>query len=83
MMKPSAYFFNVARGKIMDEAALIDALKENRIKGAGIDVFEDEPYISEALFKMDNVVITPHVGSFVEEVRASMAVEALTGISAV
>ena len=83
MMKPSAYFFNVARGKIMDEAALVDALKGNRIKGAGIDVFENEPYISEELFEMDNVVITPHVGSFVEEVRANMALEALTGISAV
>ncbi|MGI5850197.1 MAG: NAD(P)-dependent oxidoreductase [Christensenellales bacterium] len=83
LMKPNACFFNVARGQIMDESALVDALKKNKIKGAGLDVFEYEPDINEELFDMDNVVITPHVGSFVEEVRSNMAVEALTGISAI
>ena len=79
MMKQNAYFINVARGKVMDEAALIKALKSGKIKGAALDVFENEPEISEELFEMDNVVLTPHVGSFVAEVRRNMAVRSVDG----
>lgn len=61
-MKPTAYLYNIGRGKIVDENALIDALRENRIAGAGLDVFETEPLPAESpLWKMENVIITPHV----------------------
>lgn len=60
-MKPSAYLINIARGKIIDEAALIKALKEERIAGAGLDVFEEEPLPEDSeLWNMPNVIITPH-----------------------
>jgi len=59
MMKPNAIFINTARGKIVDEKALIKALKEKRIYGAGLDVFEFEPQVSEELFELDNVVMLP------------------------
>jgi len=60
-MKPTAYFFNTSRGSVVDEAALIKALREKWIAGAGIDVFEQEPVASNnPLLKMDNVVVTPH-----------------------
>jgi D-3-phosphoglycerate dehydrogenase len=61
MMKPTAYLINTARGSVIDEAALIRALKERRIAGAGLDVFEQEPIsLDNPLLKMDNVIITPH-----------------------
>jgi len=61
LMKPSAYLINTARGSVIDEAALIKALQENWIAGAGLDVFEKEPADAEnPLFEMDNVVVTPH-----------------------
>ena len=64
-MKPSAYFINTARGAIVDEAALIKALKEKWIAGAGLDVFEREPVnLSNPLLKMDNVIATPHTASY-------------------
>lgn len=60
-MKPSAYLYNVARGKVVDEKALIAALQEGRIAGAGLDVFEEEPLPADSpLWKMENVIITPH-----------------------
>ena len=63
-MKPTAYFINAARGPIVDEPALIKALQEKWIAGAGLDVFEKEPLDSDSpLLKMDNVVVTPHTGS--------------------
>jgi len=63
-MKPSAYFINTARGAIVDEPALVKALQEKQIAGAGLDVFEEEPVdLNNPLFKMDNVVVTPHSGS--------------------
>ncbi|HEY1326803.1 MAG TPA: 2-hydroxyacid dehydrogenase [Casimicrobiaceae bacterium] len=63
---------NIARGSIVDEPALVDALKKGVIKGAGLDVFADEPHIPEALLGMDHVVLLPHVGSATHETRKAM-----------
>jgi lactate dehydrogenase-like 2-hydroxyacid dehydrogenase len=63
---------NIARGSIIDEAAMVDALANGIIKGAGLDVFADEPNVPEALMRMDNVVLLPHVGSATRETRQAM-----------
>jgi glyoxylate reductase len=73
LMKSSAFFINTARGNIVEEAALVDALESGRIAGAGLDVFEDEPRVSLALLEMKNVVLMPHVGSATAETRLRMA----------
>jgi len=73
LMKRSAFLINTARGAIVDEAALIRALQSGEIAGAGLDVFEHEPKIAAALKKMPNVVLAPHLGSAVPEVRVAMA----------
>ena len=73
LMKPTAFLINTSRGPIVDEAALIRALAEKRIAGAGLDVFEREPQVDPALVAMSNVVLTPHLGSAVRELRESMA----------
>ncbi|UZN22778.1 D-glycerate dehydrogenase [bacterium 3DAC] len=82
-MKNSAYLINIARGPIVDEEALVWALKNGEIKGAGLDVFEHEPKIHPELIKMDNVVLTPHIGSASEETRGKMAQMAASSIVAV
>jgi lactate dehydrogenase-like 2-hydroxyacid dehydrogenase len=64
---------NIARGKVVDEKALIDALEGGVIAGAGLDVFENEPDVPAALCRLDNVVLQPHVGSATQETRAAMA----------
>ncbi len=75
-MKPSAFFINTARGSIVEEAALVEALQAGRIAGAGLDVFEHEPKVHPALLGMSNVVLMPHVGSATAETRLRMAVMA-------
>ena len=72
-MKPTAFIINTARGAIIDERALLRALKKKQIAGAGLDVFEYEPKLPPALKAMKNVVLTPHLGSAVMEVRTQMA----------
>lgn len=74
LMKSSAILVNCARGQIVDEAALIDALREGRILGAGLDVFEREPLAADSpLFTLPNVVIVPHIGSATAQTREAMA----------
>lgn len=77
-MKDTAFFINTGRGKLQNEEALINALKSKEIAGCGLDVFEFEPEISKELFDMNNVVLTPHIGTFSEEVRFEMYHECLS-----
>lgn len=83
LMKPTAYFINTARGPIVDETALIEALQQKRIAGAGLDVYEREPDIDARLRALPNVVMTPHVGSADVELRSAMANVAADNILAV
>ena len=80
MMKSGAIIVNTARGSAIDEGALAQALSEKSIRGAGLDVFEHEPVINEALFGLDNVVLAPHLGSATEDTRDNMAVMAAENI---
>ena len=81
-MKPSAFVINVARGPIIDEAALVEALQANRLAGAGLDVFENEPKVHPALLAMDNVTLLPHIGSATAETRLGMAMLAAENLLA-
>jgi phosphoglycerate dehydrogenase-like enzyme len=77
LMKPTAYFINTARGPIVQHEALVAALRENRIAGAGIDVFPVEPAAkNDPLFAMDNVIVTPHALAWTEEIMHDNGVEA-------
>lgn len=78
-MKKTAYFVNVARGPIMNEHDLVEACKNHVIRGAATDVYENEPMIDEAITKLDNIVLSPHIGSNVYEARRGMAEEAMDG----
>jgi glyoxylate reductase len=83
IMKKTAILINTARGPIVDEKALVNALKTGRIWGAGLDVFEREPEIEEGLKELDNAVILPHIGSASVETRTKMALMAAENIAAV
>ncbi len=73
LMKPSAVLVNASRGEVIDEAALIVALRDRRIAAAALDVFENEPKMVDGLAELDNVVLTPHIGSASVETRERMA----------
>jgi len=73
MMKPTAYLVNTSRGPVIDEAALVDALKNKVIRGAGLDVFENEPRLTPGLANLENIILTPHAASATEETRAKMS----------
>lgn len=70
---PQGFLINVARGSVVDEPALVRALREKRIAGAGLDVFADEPNVPNALLELDNVMLLPHIGSGTHETRQAMA----------
>lgn len=73
MMKKTAYLINTSRGPIVDEQALVRALKNQKIKGAALDVYENEPALTPGLAELPNVIITPHIASATEETRSKMA----------
>jgi glyoxylate reductase len=73
LMKPTATLVNTARGAVVDEAALVEALREGGIAGAGLDVYEHEPDVHPGLLGLENVVLAPHIGSATVETRAAMA----------
>jgi glyoxylate reductase len=79
-MKPSAYLVNTARGPIVDEAALVDALTSGGIAGAALDVFENEPAVHPGLLACDNAVLIPHLGSATIETRTAMATTAAANV---
>jgi glyoxylate reductase len=72
-MRPTAYLVNTARGPIVDESALVGALRDRTIAGAGLDVYEHEPQVHPGLLELDNVVLIPHLGSATVETRTAMA----------
>jgi D-3-phosphoglycerate dehydrogenase len=83
LMKPTAYLINTARGPIVDEEALVEALREKRIAGAGLDVYENEPELAAGLADLPNVVLLPHLGSASTRTRTRMATMAAQNLLAV
>ena len=83
LMKRSAYLINTSRGPIIDEAALAQALKEKRLAGAALDVYEEEPKVHPELMQLDNVVLAPHIASATIESRGKMALMAAENLVAV
>jgi lactate dehydrogenase-like 2-hydroxyacid dehydrogenase len=80
LMRPDAFLVNTARGDVVDEAALVEALQQKKIAGAGLDVFEREPEVTRALLGMENVVLLPHLGSATTETRVAMGMRALENL---
>ncbi|OGF66879.1 MAG: D-glycerate dehydrogenase [Candidatus Fischerbacteria bacterium RBG_13_37_8] len=79
-MKPGAILINTSRGQVVDETALVEALENKQVAGAGLDVYEEEPVIHSALLSMKNVVLLPHIGSATVETRTKMALMAAQNI---
>lgn len=82
LMKPSAYLINTARGDVVDNRALIEALRKGTIRGAGLDVFEGEPHLDPGFLELDNVVLLPHLGSATEETRIAMGMRVIDNVLA-
>jgi glyoxylate reductase len=82
LMKPTAYLINTSRGPVVDEKALLAALQNKQVAGAGLDVYEQEPTLTPGLTEMDNVVLLPHVGSATLETRIRMATMAARNLIA-
>lgn len=83
MMKKTSYLINTSRGPVIDEKALVQALKRKAIAGAALDVYEHEPKLTPGLTKLDNVILTPHIASATVEARRGMAISAASGLLAV
>jgi hydroxypyruvate reductase len=81
-MRPHGHLINISRGDVVEEAALIAALQDRRIGGAGLDVYEFEPKVPAALRALDNVVLLPHLGTSALEVRIEMGLMAVDNIQA-
>lgn len=79
---PQGFLVNVSRGTVVDEAALVQALQERRIAGAGLDVYEDEPRVPQALLALDNVVLLPHIASSTVQTREAMAKRVMDNLAA-
>jgi lactate dehydrogenase-like 2-hydroxyacid dehydrogenase len=82
-MKKTAFLINASRGPVVDEKALVEALRSGKIAGAGLDVFEAEPRVTPELLQMDNTVLVPHIGSATDETREAMTMRAVNNILAV
>ncbi|MDP2133650.1 MAG: D-glycerate dehydrogenase [Sulfuritalea sp.] len=82
LMKPTSHLINVARGGIVDDDALISALRQHRLAGAGLDVFEGEPKLNPGFLDLDNVALTPHIGSSSRATRMAMAMTAADNLIA-
>ncbi len=82
MKQPHGIFVNIARGDVVDEAALIHTLQQGRIAGAGLDVYEFEPKVPRALMAMENVTLLPHLGTACLEVREDMGLMAVSNLIA-
>ncbi len=82
LMKPTAHLINSARGDIVDSKALIKALKEKRIAGAGLDVYEGEPHVDAGFLTLDNVTLLPHLGSATIATRTAMGEKVLANLAA-
>jgi phosphoglycerate dehydrogenase-like enzyme len=82
LMKPTSILINASRGPVLDEKALVQALKEGRIAGAGLDVYEKEPQVEPELIEMKNVVLAPHIASASRETRLRMATMAAKNLVA-
>jgi glyoxylate reductase len=82
LMRPDAFLINTARGEVVDEVALADALAAGRLAGAGLDVYEEEPKVTPALMTMENAALLPHLGSATRETRDAMGHRAVDNLDA-
>ena len=80
LMRPEAFLINTARGDVVEEEALVEALQARRLAGAGLDVYEKEPQVAPALLAMENVVLLPHLGSATQETRVAMGLRAVENL---